>query len=277
LTFQEYFAAREIVASSNPHAFDAALKKLVSHVTEPRWREVFLLVVGMLRNADYMLQLMKQKIDSLLATDDRLQTFLIWVNQKHRSVSVSYKPAVVRAFYFDLALAQALTVFGSTLDLTRTLDRNITRGLDPTLALDLALDRTLTLDRVVERSSDPHPVFENVLARSIERAQVDEPGLARELQHLKQQLFAFGSDKKQFRQWWKINGQAWMEQLRGVAIAKRNLGHNWQFSKQQRDALKQYYYANQLLVECLNSNYYITRTMRSQIENTLLLPIAQIN
>jgi hypothetical protein len=33
----------------------------------------------MLQSADYLLQLMKQQIDQLLATDEKLQQFLIWV------------------------------------------------------------------------------------------------------------------------------------------------------------------------------------------------------
>jgi len=275
LTFQEYFAAREIVASSNPQVLEIALKKLVDRITDKRWREVFFLTAGMLRNADYLLQLMKQKIDHLLAQDAQLQGFLTWVSQKSLAVPVSYKLATVRAFYFDLAIARILALFGSSLDLARLLNHTLTRGLEPTLALDLALDRTLALNQVVERSLDPHPIFISVLERIINRAHAHEPQLERELQQLKQQLPELGRDKKQFKQWWKANGQAWTERLRGVAIAVRNIGHQWQFNNQQREALKQYYDANQLLVKCLNSNYYVTRTVRSQIENTLLLPFAE--
>jgi predicted NACHT family NTPase len=277
LTFQEYFTAREIVASSNPQAFETALKRLVSHVTDKRWREVFLLTAGMLRNADYMLQLMKQKIDDLLAQDAQLQTFLCWLSQKTRSVSVSYKPVIVRAFYFDLAITRILALFGSSLDLTRSLDRNFTRGLERTLALDLALDRTLALNQIVERSQQPHRVFEGVLERAITHAQTQEPQLKQELQQLKQQLPESGRDEKQFKQWWRVNGQVWSEQLSGMMIKFRNGGYKPQFSKQQREALKQYYDANQLLVDCLNSNYYVTRTVRAEIESTLLLPLAEIN
>jgi hypothetical protein len=35
----------------------------------------------MLRNADYLLQLMKQQIDQLLAQDQHLQAFLAWVSK----------------------------------------------------------------------------------------------------------------------------------------------------------------------------------------------------
>lgn len=274
LTFQEYFTAREIVASSNPQAFETALKRLVSHITDKRWREVFLLTAGMLRNADYMLQLMKQKIDNLLAQDQQLQAFLCWLSQKSCSVSVSYKPATVRAFYFDLTLARILNLRGGTLDLARALDRDLTCELERTLALDLSVDRTLALDQVVDLTLDPKRVFENVLKRVLNHANALEPKPERLLQQLKKQLSQLDRNQSQFKQWWQANGQAWTEQLRSMMISERNIGHHWQFSKQQREVLKQYYDANQLLIECLNSNYYVTRTVRVEIESTLLLPLA---
>jgi predicted NACHT family NTPase len=51
------------------------LQCLVSHITEKRWREVFLLAVGMLQPADYLLQLMKQQADAFVAGDEQLQSF----------------------------------------------------------------------------------------------------------------------------------------------------------------------------------------------------------
>jgi predicted NACHT family NTPase len=47
LTFQEYFTARYFVESSEPQA----LENLSSHITEKRWREVFLLTAEILPNA----------------------------------------------------------------------------------------------------------------------------------------------------------------------------------------------------------------------------------
>jgi hypothetical protein len=59
-------------------------------------------------------------------------------------------------------------------------------------------------------------------------------------------------------------------------IRYRNIGHDWQFSKQQQELLQQYYDANTLLVDCLNRSCNVTPAVRSNIEETLLLPIALI-
>lgn len=74
--FQEYFTARKIVASHDLQASDRSLERLVSHITEPRWREVFLLTVAMLRSADSLVQLMKQQVDAIVAQDPYLQAFV---------------------------------------------------------------------------------------------------------------------------------------------------------------------------------------------------------
>jgi predicted NACHT family NTPase len=132
LKFHEFFTARKIVTSCNPYAVDdPTLQGLVSHVTEKRWREVFLLTVGMLDSADVLVRLMKARIDDLLAADEKLQQY-------------------------------------------------------------------------------------------------------------------------------------------------RNIGHDWQFNDTQKQLLQQYYDANKLLVDCLNSDCYVSREVRQEIEETLLLPIAAI-
>jgi predicted NACHT family NTPase len=59
-------------------------------------------------------------------------------------------------------------------------------------------------------------------------------------------------------------------------IDHRNIGHDWQFSDQQKQLLQQYYDANKLLVDCLNSDCDVSREVRQEIEETLLLPIAEI-
>lgn len=276
LTFHEYFTAKEIVSAPNPQAIDVALKKLVSHLTQKRWREVFLLTVEMLRNADYFLQLMKQKIDQLLATDEELQTFLRWVSQKSRAVDARYKPVIVRAFYFDLDLARMLEVVGGSLDLARVFNPNLTRNLDPNLTIDLALDRTLGFNRIIQDTPNPITVFNAVISRAIERASLIDPELEDILQKLQQQIAYADADSKGFKVWWDKNGEAWTEQLRAIMISYRNFGHDWQFSNQQKETLKQYYDANILVMYCLNSNCYMTNNVRQKIADSLLLPFSEL-
>src|ERR687885_376018 len=84
LTFQEYFTARAIVASS-----EVSLEQLVTHLREKRWREVFLLTAQMLPNADRLLQLMKQQIDALVFATQTLDRDSVQRSLQENSESVA--------------------------------------------------------------------------------------------------------------------------------------------------------------------------------------------
>jgi hypothetical protein len=77
------------------------------------------------------------------------------------------------------------------------------------------------------------------------------------------------------KQWWQEQRPAWMEQLHRIMIEHRNIGHDWQLRKAQTQRLHQYYEAHHLLVACLNSDF-VSRAVREEIEDTLLLPLAEI-
>lgn len=96
--------------------------------------------------------------------------------------------------------------------------------------------------------------------------------LHQELQQLNDQL-PNAENEEQFKQWWQANGKSWTENLREIMIKYCNIGHDWQFSKQQKELLEQYYYANQLLTQCLHQDCYVSPEVRQEIEETLLLPI----
>jgi len=329
LTFQEYFTARYITAETElkvegsqqllaqfgeaqvegwnveglhkPANLQPAtpvppaiLQQLVSHLTEKRWHEVFLLATAMLRKADDLLRLMKQQIDPLIVSDEKLLQFLRWISQKSEPVSVRYKPAAVRAFYFSLAL---------------TLDRYFSLALSPgpasghfpplpyfplplflsvPLALqpDFALQREFAFNFNVQTPDLPYAIGlsrVHILDETVKCALHFDlalaPDLARELQRslqaLKAQLPDTEESSETFETWWQENRQAWGKQLKAVIRAHHNAGHDWQFSEQQTRSLRQYYNANKLLVDCLKSDCYVSAAVREEIEETLLLPAGE--
>lgn len=50
----------------------------------------------------------------------------------------------------------------------------------------------------------------------------------------------------------------------------------WELEYEKKDILNKYFYANKILVDCLNSDCYVSREVREEIEETLLLPIEEI-
>ncbi|MEA5554423.1 NACHT domain-containing NTPase [Anabaena cylindrica UHCC 0172] len=300
LTFHEYFTAREFVLVQQ--SSDDALQSLVSHFIEKRWREVCLLAVGMSPNADRLLLLIKDKIDVLVSKDEKLQQLLQWVKNKSLSVQVSYKPVAVRAFYFGLSGYLSANRFiddfhfsgypdDFDLDLSLNLDLalnlfhslhfNLSRSLSSNLDIDIALSEYLFISGYLYscRYLSINLLFNIYRSLSIDLPLIDlslDPKLNDSLQKLKVQIPDRDKDEEAYINWWQTNGKNWIEELRNVMIKYRNIGHNWQFSEKQEELLQQCHYANQLLVDCLNSDCYVSRDVRQYIEDTLLLPIAEI-
>ncbi len=272
LTFQEYFAARWFKEKS-----DGDFGELICHVTDKQWREVFLLTVGMLKNADNLLQGMKWEIDILLAQNEDLQRFLVWVEKKSYSTKSHYKPAAVRRYYLDLAILLASERY-PLLDnvLPRAFDRarDLAKAFNCTLDCDhpQAIDTILNCTHALENALDV--VLSNDLAHELEIEYTDFRQL---LQQLKDNLSNFSSENcNYFKHWWRANGQKWSNQLRAILIEHRRCAHNWQFSDDQLKLISQYCIANDLLIECLNSDCYVTREVREKIEFTLLLPSSKL-
>ncbi|MBD1899843.1 NACHT domain-containing NTPase [Trichocoleus sp. DQ-A3] len=284
LTFQEYFTAKKIVDGGD-------WQDLVSHINEYRWREVFLLVAEMLPNADNLLRLMKQRTDAIVG-DEKLQDFLMWVSKKSSSVQASYKLAAIRDSYLYSACAlnfgrsyvnpSLRNTFGyaNILSLAYVLDRKSTNDVGDELHLDRQLDGVLSSaldmveDSTFEYIFDAEFDFTDRIDDTIDLA--ENCKLQQPLQQLKAQLPNSKEDRQRFKDWWQANGHAWTDKLRAAMIEYRNIGHNLQFSNQQKELLQQYYNANNFLVACLNSGCEVTIAVRQEIEDTLLLPIAQI-
>lgn len=260
LAFQEYFTARKIVASHNLRALEQTLGGLVSHITDPHWHEVFLLTAAMLRSADSLVQLMKQEIDALVAQDPYLQEFLMWASQKSQTIPSEPKLATVRAFY--LAMAQNPQIVPN-LALVSTLDQG--------MFLDAALDNLL-----VEFVSNNSPDFAyiNACSEALNNilVMVLDAGFYKSIQQLKEQLPSTNQNQERLQHWWQESYSAWIEQLRVAVANYRNIHHPWQFTPEQQQMLQRYYDANQLLIDCLNSNCEVTTAIREEIEATLLLP-----
>ena len=271
LTFQEYLTARNIVANPHPQLLEEKLIEGVGHLSKPRWRKVFLLTAGMLgRNVTYLLELMKQHIDALVASDKQLQQFLIWLSQKSLSVQAGYKPAAIRAFYLTLVLLDDPTLTHNV-TLSFAIDPRLASDLAADLAIDLALKRALSLSLAFPLD----PALDRVLALLDDLPLACDAKIQQVLQQLKKQPPA-PVRSEGLKEWSNANGgQTWAEKLRAVMLECRNIGHQWQFSEHQKEVLKQYYTANQSLVDCLKSECEVSPTVRDQILETLLLPIAK--
>ncbi|WP_293131147.1 NACHT domain-containing protein [Okeania sp. SIO3I5] len=261
LTFHEYFTARGIYATSN------GLKNWVNHISETRWREVFLLVAGMLQNADEFLLLMKEKIDNLLASDEILQKFLNWAHQKASSIKLPLKTAHIRTFYLELEEECALDdtdramiwlvsdVVSNFLEL-RGVDSykldSFRHSFSPddyhTFKNSIMLDKKFQSlfthayyahQDIINNFYFPqyyNTRYHDTVCEYIQDILLNfnlESNLEYSLQNLNNKLPSLETSKANIRGWWDLYGYDWIEELRGIMMESRDLGYKWQFTQEK--------------------------------------------
>ena len=315
LTFQEYLVAKWFYDQGN-------WDELVIQITKTYWREIFLLASELLANADFLLTSIKYQTDRLLGGDNKLQQFLEWLGDKAKLINSSYKPASVRAFYFEISLTLAIAPSkanddtlvnisengGLILFLEGAFSLNLSRACksgiqksgygNSQLSIDYTLVYALVLSFAFNRSytyskrlyDEIYKGMNNRLEQAFNNAKdIEIKKLILQLRtqlilELKTQLPIQDSqpltsglkDDSKNEPIWKEKCQTWTHHLRNMLIEHCNVGHDWQFTNMQVQNIRQYYHASVTLVQCLNSSCNISDKLRKCIEETLLLPIAEI-
>lgn len=244
-----------LIDSANPES----LPEFVSRITDKKWKNEFLRVASILQPADELVLLMQEKIESMAAKNETLQQLLIWANQKSASVERNFPPTEIRAFYVALVCV---------------LDLTLTRVLDPSLEFDKSKVRKLrnslaTARKKVELAAvggigkqafdgDVEAILVGIFGRDM------EPELKQLLEQFQSQM----PDLPNWKKWRKECGKSWLAKFKSA------IGYNLDFRPQQKTLLKQYYYAYNLLVECLNTdNCQVTPGVKQKIEDRMLLSV----
>ncbi|WP_017313925.1 NACHT C-terminal helical domain 2-containing protein [Mastigocladopsis repens] len=284
LTFQEYFAAKWFCEQAD-------WEILAKHISETRYREIFLITTELSSNSEQLLKIIKNEIDYVLGADKELQNFLTRVYAKSKSVTATYHPAKIRAFYFSINRNDILLDFQDTSNFcsTHTFDIDINSVINPEYAPDCVLDFELALflynayciavdPPVIDAFSYFHTNQQFLQGYEKLTAYQVEAEFRAELEKIKNALPSFSwEDWESYKNWGLTEGRIWADRLRRLIVKYRNIRHNLHHLKnEQWELLKQYYDANKLLVDCLNSACAVSGTVRQEIEDTLFLPIVEI-
>lgn len=287
LTFQEYFAASHIVSKSDYQ------KQLLTHITDPRWREVILLTTSLLPDADDFFVQFRHAIDDLVRADEEFVKLLQWADKKAGQSAAAYKKSTCRSFYicligyhrsafaiahnlahdltFDRIIAHVSTIAqASALDLTLELDLdelNLTFDLASSfdskeLAIDYLLEINLFVVNVPVMTSNVknYDITITFLNDSIQQIyKWNFKALAEQLTH----LMATFPDNNASQEQWKYFANAWQQVLQ----RQRNIAHKWNLRSQLK---MDYYRANSLLLECLD---IATVSDGEAIKANLLAPV----
>ena len=165
LTFQEYYTAKYISDNVTAGTFDLLFK----HITDDKWREVFLLTASLLSDGTTFLCGFENALQQLLTPYSHLAQWLQQIADRANESLSDYHTSAIRAFVLARAIALArdrALVRAPARDLDRALtralalalalvlDRDLDRALARALALDLDLDIDIDIDRDFDRAID---------------------------------------------------------------------------------------------------------------------------
>ncbi|MEM7065979.1 MAG: NACHT domain-containing protein [Cyanobacteria bacterium P01_B01_bin.77] len=278
LTFHEYFVSRKIVKIMDPDEQRQVLNSLTSHIYEPRWREIFLLVSSMLPKADFFMKLMKAEIDSAVKGNTNLDKFFSWLAAKSCSAAgpgelIKLKSAG-QILYFQLATRHHDLKGAKHIENREfKLDSDLSIVLSQSLVVyeNIELSQGLLSSNSSAEFLKKIRADQNFVASTLDSCieQVFESQLKKELHTLRQEL---NPDTASLR-WWLEQGRSWIVRLTSTMKRFRDIGHDWNFTQEERVLLERYFYGSKLLENCLNKVCYVKRELRDLLHKNILLPI----
>ncbi|MEL6398150.1 MAG: NACHT domain-containing protein [Cyanobacteria bacterium J06626_4] len=291
LTLQEYLTAFHIVEAR----LEAEVIK--QHLTDERWREVFLLMSGLSGNrAIDLLQGLYSQSQTYRQGYLRLGQLLQWTSDSTAGSGNMYLPlakrasALATAISFTFAFASAIarnsdsdsaisfasaSVLDSAISIARNSDSTIIRNIfDDPFESDIANDIAFTIAfGVANASTNPR-----TSARARISARVSN--VANDLEHIfespkfadlpaqSKQLSDQVPDEKDAPEAW----QAWADELEALWLDALDLDRaDLTFTQEETEALRDYLYATELLICCKDAAVRIPKQAWAELEARLLM------
>ncbi len=245
LTFQEYLVGKWFCDRED---WDS----LTSNFKQRYWREVFLISLEITQNADALIFLMKEECDALLAEEEKLQQFLRWLDKKTQSNNEVYKPPAIRAFFLEIAIDRDLgnvslinDVYAMICHIPGLESANYD---DPSFNLSIANVHHYSWGAYITNKLDQNLSYAKLLKLSVSSKALE---------------------------WWEgLENHVMI--LWALINEYSEIYQKWQLSDQQQHLLWNYYDANKLIVDGLSNACHVSSQVRKEIEDTLLLPLAEI-
>ncbi|MBD2056797.1 NACHT domain-containing protein [Oculatella sp. FACHB-28] len=264
LTLQEYLTAQYI----DDHR---RIEPLVQqHLTDERWREVFLLVAGLMRGGADDLLLLMEKQAKTYVNIHKLQALLRWAEGVTEGSEGDYKPAAKRAVAIYLARARDLAC-DSDLSRDPARDPDLPRGLAYALPGDLARARDLAraLPGDLARARDLAYALPRDLARALEFKEikvfksVDFTTLTNELEVLRLKVPDNDQPHKVRRNFTDQISRLWFRTLHLDSETTK-------LTQDEVKALNDYFYANELIVRCKEAAVRVLPEIWAGIEERMM-------
>jgi hypothetical protein len=296
IAFQEYFAATYVV--NNPDAIESTIDR---HLADRLWKDVFLMVAERLSKADHFFESAFKKAVQLVQTEN-LQSFLDWLSRTTQNCNVSTTSWRAGCLAINTEVDFYLNRSGFNSDtrliahqLAETSQRQSARRktlikMTPQYKIRLTLaalhalaeDKSISDTSTGERRKIAVGSTSNFAKTYLTSVNIDaEESICRviqianelELLELAQEIDELGQCIPQIS---PLQWKDWADSLGSSMIKHLDIGHNILLSSEEIDALSDYLYINNLLLECLQVDSFASHQLREEIWRYMLLPNDQI-
>ena len=245
LTLQEYLTAQYI----DDHR---QIEQLVSeHLTKQRWREVFLLVAGLMRGgADELLLLMEKEAQEYIITP-KLQALLHWAEQATAGSESDLKPVAKRAIALALANAIAFAnINANTIAIVIAFANGNAYGNTNANTIAQVIADAITIVCELKELKIFKDVSFTVLITRLEALKAKIP------------------DEKQPKEAHRTFVKRWLQ----TWLVAFNLPPELiNLSEEEAEAWKNYFYANYLIIQCKEAAVRVSPKTWAEIEERMLL------
>ena len=286
LTLQEYLTALYIVDNRLENTLVA------QHLTDNRWREVFLLVAGLTKNQVHqLLNAIDQQSRTYIAPHPKVGDLINWADAVIDTSSEKYKAIAKRATALAIAIdidSASARVIASASAIASARASAINRASASAIASASASASASAINSAFARARARASAINRARADSasasasasdIDRASasasfntlmeakfftLEKLGqLPTQLSQLKQSIPGENSSSEQWRQWADQLESAWLDALE---LDKEAIT----FSQAEAEALQNYLYANELLIRCKESAVRVSKKAWEDLEARLL-------
>jgi hypothetical protein len=239
-------------------------------LTDDRWREVFLLVAGLMpTGANSLLQQMEKEIEKFINTE-KLRALVAWAKTETANSADNYNSVAKRSVALALALALARVLARArTLDLALAFARVLAHTLALALVLARACDFALALARARALALDLDLARD--LARDLALAlteakifnSVDFAALIGQLESIENNVPNNCAPVEEHQAFVDHLQQSWYDAL--------HLDRRWlDLSNEEKRSLEDYLYANELMIRCKEAAVRVSPQVWDAIESRML-------
>ncbi|MEI6328035.1 MAG: hypothetical protein WCP16_02295 [Pseudanabaena sp. ELA645] len=292
LTFQKYFVAEYINSQlGNDHILHRSI--LQRYWLDRQWEQVFLMLSEKLNNADNFFRQMFWNVNLAINGRDELTKMLTWmykITQSFYVDSSSWRAFIlatgleadlyllrydVNANYsYAQELSDQAVVFNQSRKSFTPNQPKLVVALYLVIIYDLAIDQIEESTKLKQASPftkrelevDVDTTISKEFELAIAKAKLieDMPNLVEDLQSL---YDIIPSDTDSILIW-----QDWANNLRDLMLKRFDIGHRVILEDEDKTALEDYIYGNNLLLKCMLGENVSTPSLRDAIFDHLLLP-----